>query len=60
MQAMGATGMIFDMRFASAAEQVYARLPQVKRFVAIGDNRPDWAIAYEDLLAGSPDGPDRG
>lgn len=56
MQAMGATGLIFDTRFAGAAEQVRARLPQVGHFVAIGDDGPDWAIAYEDLLAGSSDG----
>ncbi|MCO5130317.1 MAG: AMP-binding protein [Xanthobacteraceae bacterium] len=55
MQAMGATGMIFDTRFVGAAEQARAALPQIRHFVAIGDGGPDWATAYEDLLAGSTD-----
>jgi fatty-acyl-CoA synthase len=55
MQAMGASGMIYETRFAGAAEQVKAGLPQVKTFVAIGGATPDWAVAYEDLLAQSSD-----
>ncbi|MFO1114399.1 MAG: AMP-binding protein [Beijerinckiaceae bacterium] len=55
MQAMGASGMIYETRFAAAAEQVKAGLPQVKTFVAIGGSAPDWAVAYEDLLTRSSD-----
>ncbi|HMN73790.1 MAG TPA: AMP-binding protein [Rhodoblastus sp.] len=54
MQAMGASGMIYETRFAAAAEQVKSKLP-IERFVAIGDAAPDWAVAYEDLLARSAD-----
>ena len=52
MRAMGAKAMLFETRFAPAADQARAALPQVKTFVAVGDRRPDWAIDYEALLAG--------
>lgn len=59
MQAMGAKGMIYETRFASAAEQVRARLPEISAYVAIGEGAPAWADAYEDLLArSSHDEPD--
>ncbi|MEI2733358.1 MAG: AMP-binding protein [Rhodoblastus sp.] len=54
MQAMGAKGMIYETRFAGAAEQVRSALPQVENFVAIGEGAPAWAVAYENLLADSP------
>jgi fatty-acyl-CoA synthase len=53
MRAMGAKGMIYETRFAAAAEQVRANLPEVKTFVAIGDATPEWAGDYEALLARS-------
>lgn len=53
MQAMGARAMLFETRFLAAAEQVRAALPQVGRFVAIGEGGPGWATGYEDLLAGA-------
>jgi fatty-acyl-CoA synthase len=53
MQAMGAQAMLFETRFAAAAAQVHATLPAVKSFVAIGDGKTDWALSYEDLLAGA-------
>ena len=45
MQAMGARGMIYETRFAGAAELVRGALPQVKHFVAVG--RPDDAPRTE-------------
>ena len=51
MSAMGAKAMIFETRFAAAAELVRAKLPGVKTFVAIGENAPDWSRAYEAQLA---------
>lgn len=55
MQAMGAQAMLFETRFLAAAEQVRSALPQVGRFVAIGEGAPDWAQGYEGLLAGAAD-----
>ncbi|MBI5263028.1 MAG: AMP-binding protein [Bradyrhizobium sp.] len=52
-RAMGAQALLFETRFAGAAEQVRSSLPAVKSFIAIGDGRPDWAMGYEDLLARS-------
>jgi acyl-CoA synthetase (AMP-forming)/AMP-acid ligase II len=47
------------MRFASSADAVRARLPNLRSFVAIGEDGPDWAVAYEALLAkASPDEPE--
>jgi len=53
MQAMGARALLFATRFAPAAAQVRAALPEVGCFVAIGEDPPDWALGYEDLLAGA-------
>ena len=53
MQAMGAQAMLFETRFAAAAVQVRAALPSVRSFIAIGDDKPDWALGYEDVLAAS-------
>ena len=54
MKAMGARAMLFETRFASAADQVRAALDHVETFIAIGDGRPNWALDYETLLAGAP------
>jgi acyl-CoA synthetase (AMP-forming)/AMP-acid ligase II len=53
MQAMGARALLFATRFAAAATEVRTALPEVPQFVAIGEDRPDWALGYEDLLAGA-------
>jgi fatty-acyl-CoA synthase len=59
MRAMGADAMLFSMRFAASAEAVRAQLPNLRSFVAIGEDGPDWAVAYEALLAkASPDEPE--
>ena len=50
---MGARAMLFETRFTPSAEQARSTLPQIKTFVAIGENRPDWALDYEALLAGA-------
>ena len=54
MKAMGARAMLFETRFASAADQVRPALDHVETFIAIGDGRPNWALDYETLLAGAP------
>ena len=51
MRAMGAKAMIFETRFAGAAEQARAALPDIRHFAAIGEIRLDWAAPYEALLA---------
>jgi len=51
MRAMGARAMLFERRFAPAAEQARAALPEVKSFIAIEEERPGWALDYEALLA---------
>jgi len=53
MQAMGARAMLFETRFAAAAAQVRAAIPAITSFIAIGDGKPDWALGYEDVLAGA-------
>ena len=52
---MGAKAMLFETRFLAAAERVRAELPGSREFIAIGDGRPEWARAYEDVLASAPD-----
>jgi acyl-CoA synthetase (AMP-forming)/AMP-acid ligase II len=55
---VGAKVFVFDARFATAVDQVRAKLQSVKTFVCIGSGTPDWAIAYETLLqAGTPNDP---
>ena len=51
MRAMGARAMLFETRFTPSAEQARTALSQIKTFVAVGENRPDWALDYEALLA---------
>jgi len=55
MQAMNAKALIYDTRFAQAANEVREKLPQVANFVAIGGDAPGWALDYEKLLAGASD-----
>ena len=55
MRAMGAKAMLFETRFVAAATRVRAELPAVGAFIAIGEGRPEWARAYEDVLASASD-----
>jgi acyl-CoA synthetase (AMP-forming)/AMP-acid ligase II len=58
LETVGARGLIFDTRFATAVAQARADLPGVSRFIAIGENCPDWATPYAEFVgAGSPDEP---
>ena len=55
MSAMGAQGDAVRDPLCRRGRTERARsLPQVKSFVAIGDDGPEWASAYEDLLAAPP------
>jgi fatty-acyl-CoA synthase len=51
MRAMGAQAMLFATRFHAVVEQVRGQLPNVRSFVAVGEEPPHWAEAYEVVLA---------
>jgi acyl-coenzyme A synthetase/AMP-(fatty) acid ligase len=56
LNAVGARYLVFDTRFAEAVADARGELPNVRGYVAIGEDCPEWATPYEDLLtAGSPD-----
>jgi fatty-acyl-CoA synthase len=48
----GAKAFLFDAPFFEAAKKVKAELPAITVFVGMGDC-PDFAVKYEELLAGS-------
>lgn len=49
---------VFDTRFVETAAVVRERVPGVKRWYAIGDDCPDWATPYEDVIgSGNPVAP---
>ncbi len=53
-----AEAVVFDTAFVDIVNTVRPRLPGVKRWYAVGDVVPDWAIAYEPLVrAGRDDSP---
>ena len=54
-RAMGARALLFADRFVAATAAVREALPSVETFVAIREEsgRPDWALGYETMLAGS-------
>jgi acyl-CoA synthetase (AMP-forming)/AMP-acid ligase II len=51
MRAMGATGLIYEARFASVAEQASAT---TKRLIQFGGEKTEHALDYESLLAAAP------
>lgn len=53
MKSMGAKAMIFETRFAAAAAQAREALPEIGSFIAVGEEKPAWALGYEELLAKS-------
>jgi acyl-CoA synthetase (AMP-forming)/AMP-acid ligase II len=54
MRAMHASALLYADRFAAAVTAVREALPEVRHFVAIGEEVPTWALSYEELLAGNP------
>jgi fatty-acyl-CoA synthase len=59
IRSIGAKALLFSTRFTPCAETVRAQLPSVRTFVAIGEDRPGWACAYEEALdAASGDEPE--
>jgi fatty-acyl-CoA synthase len=56
MRAMGASGLIFECKFAAIAEQARKEL---KHIIQFGGEKVDFALDYETLLAAaSPEAPD--
>jgi fatty-acyl-CoA synthase len=59
MRSIGAKALIYSTRFAACAEAVRAQLAAVETYVGIGEGAPEWAQAYEDVLAAaSPEEPE--
>ena len=50
--------LIFDTAYTEVVAQVRQELPELSNYIAIGEDGPDWAEAYEAVLATSvPDEP---
>jgi acyl-CoA synthetase (AMP-forming)/AMP-acid ligase II len=45
--------LIFDVEYAAVVGELRQQMPDLRRFIVIGDGGPDWAERYEDVLAGS-------
>lgn len=50
-RAMNAKALIFATRFLESAGRTRAAAHKIEHFIAIGEDRPDWASEYETLLA---------
>jgi acyl-CoA synthetase (AMP-forming)/AMP-acid ligase II len=48
-----AKALVFDPAFAEICEKIREALPQVEIFVGIGDNPPEYAYGYEQLVSSS-------
>jgi fatty-acyl-CoA synthase len=48
-----AENFIFDPSFSELVNDMRQKLPKVKRYLCMGDNVPDFAISYEELVAQS-------
>jgi acyl-CoA synthetase (AMP-forming)/AMP-acid ligase II len=48
------TILIFETRFTAQADGLRSRVPGITHFIAIGENAPNWAERYEDVLAAAP------
>jgi len=47
--------VIFDPSFSQTIADIREKTPRVKRWVCMGDDIPDFALSYEDLVSGSSD-----
>jgi len=45
---------IFDPSFSDLVRGMKEKMPRVKRFICMGEAIPDFALSYENLMAGSP------
>lgn len=49
---VGATMLIFDVRFANAVGERRSAMKSIKHFIAMGEGAPPWATPYAELLHG--------
>ena len=49
--------LIFDAEYADTVARIRADYPELRHYIVIGENGPDWAENYEDVLAGASDAP---
>ena len=52
-----AEAVVFDTAFAEVAAAARAQLPAVKRWYAVGQDPPDWAVPYESVVGPGADSP---
>jgi acyl-coenzyme A synthetase/AMP-(fatty) acid ligase len=52
LEQVGATALVFDVRFAAEVDKHRAQMKQVKHFIALGDGAPTWATPYAELQRG--------
>jgi len=45
--------LVFDPLFSEIAGEIKEKLPQIRTVVGMGDDPPDFAVGYEELVAGS-------
>ena len=44
--------LVFEAQYAGVVDQIRHKLPHIEGFACFGGPAPDWAMSYEDLLAG--------
>lgn len=52
-----AEAVVFDTRFLETASAVRPGLPGIKRWYAVGDGCPEWAVPYESVVGPGSDNP---
>ncbi|MCW5770089.1 MAG: long-chain-fatty-acid--CoA ligase [Rhodospirillaceae bacterium] len=48
------TALLFDTEYAEIVAALRPQLPEIRRYIAIGADKPDWAEAYEAVLDDAP------
>jgi acyl-CoA synthetase (AMP-forming)/AMP-acid ligase II len=47
--------LVFEAQYAGVVDQIRHKLPHIEGFACFGGPAPEWAMSYEDLLAGGDD-----
>lgn len=51
--------LFFESQYAQTIEGLRSELPSIERYICIGEEKPEWAEAYEEVMAaGDESGPD--
>jgi acyl-CoA synthetase (AMP-forming)/AMP-acid ligase II len=54
----GAKILIFEAQYAAVVATLRSQFREIKHYICIGPDRPDWALAFEEVVVrGSADGP---